>query len=194
MKMNLWKQLRTAVMATAVLSLLLSGFYPLAVWSIARIIFPWKANGSLIHTPNGPVGSVLISQCFTGPGFFHSRPSAAGGGHDPLSSGGSNLGPLSKIQFERVKTRIESFRRENRLPPGIPIPADAVTASASGLDPHISVENAFLQSGRVAEFRGIPGEKIAGLIARCTENRQFGILGEKRVNVLLLNLELEKLR
>lgn len=181
-------------MATAVLSLLLSGFYPLAVWAIAQIIFPWKANGSLIHGPNGPIGSALISQCFTGPGFFHARPSAAGSGHDPLSSGGSNLGPLSKIGFERVKTRIECFRRENRLGPGIPIPDDAVTASASGLDPHISVENALLQSGRVAEFRGISGERIAGLIARCTENRQFGILGEKRVNVLLLNLELEKRR
>lgn len=194
MKTKLWKELRAAAMATIALSLLLCGVYPLAVWSIARIVFPWKANGSMIHDPNGPIGSVLVSQSFTGPGFFHPRPSAAGSGHDPLSSGGSNLGPLSKTQFERVKTRIENFRGENRLSREIPIPADAVTASASGLDPHISVENAELQSGRVAKARGIPQEKILRLIVEYTENPQLGILGEKRINVLMLNLELEKTR
>jgi K+-transporting ATPase ATPase C chain len=194
MKTKIWKELRAAVMATLALSLLLCVFYPLAVWSIAQIFFPWKANGSMIHGPKGPIGSVLISQSFTGPGFFHPRPSAAGSGHDPLSSGGSNLGPLSKTQFERVKARIESFRRENRLGREVPIPVDAVTASASGLDPHISVENTLLQSLRIAESREIPKGKIVELIARCTESRQLGILGGKRVNVLLLNLELEKLR
>ncbi len=194
MNTRLWKELRAAVLATITLSLLLCGVYPLAVWSIAQIVFPGKANGSLIYGANGPVGSILISQSFHGPDFFHPRPSAAGNGHDPLSSGGSNLGPLSRIQLERVKTRAEDFRRENRLGPGIPVPVDAVTASASGLDPHISVENALLQSLRIAESREIPGEKVVELIARCTENRQLGILGEKRVNVLLLNLELEKLR
>ncbi len=160
MKTKLWKELRAAAVTTMALSLLLCGVYPLAVWSIAQIVFPWKANGSMIHGPNGPIGSVLISQNFTGPGFFHPRPSAAGSGHDPLSSGGSNLGPLSKTLFERVKTRIENFRRENRLGREIPIPDDAVTASASGLDPHISMENAVLQSDRVAKARGSPRKEF----------------------------------
>ena len=194
MKTKLWKELRAAAIATMALSLLLCGVYPLAVWSIAQIVFPWKANGSIIHGPKGPIGSVLISQSFIGPGFFHPRPSAAGSGHDPLSSGGSNLGPLSKTQFERVKTRIDNFRRENRLSGEVPIPADAVTASASGLDPHISMENAILQSDRVAKARGIPQERILKLIAKFTEKPQLGILGEKRVNVLLMNLELDESR
>jgi K+-transporting ATPase ATPase C chain len=194
MKTKLWKELRAAVMATMTLALLLCGVYPLAVWTVAQIVFPWKANGSMICGPKGPIGSVLISQSFTEPGFFHPRPSAAGSGHDPLSSGGSNLGPLSKTQFERAKTRIENFRRENRLGREVPVPVDAVTASASGLDPHIRVENAELQSERVAKARGIPRERILKLIAKFTEKPQLGILGEKRINVLLLNLELEKSR
>jgi K+-transporting ATPase ATPase C chain len=183
-------ELKKAVVGLLVLVLLLGFIYPLVVWGIARFIFPAKAGGSLVKMENRVIGSVLIGQRFTGPGFFHPRPSAAGEGYDALASGGSNLGPLSKILIEQVKRRVKDYREENHLPPGVPVPMDAVTASGSGLDPHISVENAAWQAGRIAKTRGLSKETVLALIEKCTENRQLGIFGEKRVNVLLLNLEL----
>ncbi len=187
-------ELKKAVLGILFLVLLLCFIYPLVVWGIAWLVFPGKASGSLVKMENRITGSVLIGQPFTGAGFFHPRPSAAGEGYDALASGGSNLGPLSKTLIEQVKRRVKAYREENHLPPDAPVPMDAVTASGSGLDPHISMENAVLQAGRIAETRGLSKETVLALIEKCTENRQLGIFGEKRVNVLLLNLELEKIR
>ncbi|MCU0290051.1 MAG: K(+)-transporting ATPase subunit C [Acidobacteria bacterium] len=177
------------------LTVILGILYPLVVWGLGQLIFPEKANGSLVYSKDKPVGSELISQPFTGPGYFHSRPSAVTGqDNQVVVSGGSNLGPLSKTLLEQVTQRVKAYREENRLAPGVQVPVDAVTASASGFDPHISVENAVLQAPRVAGSRNLKLEKMLALIEQCTENRRFGILGEKRVNVLLLNLEIEKLK
>lgn len=187
-------ELKKAVLAIIVLTVLLGIVYPLTVWGLAQLIFPAKANGSMIYDNNKVIGSELISQRFSGPGYFHPRPSAAGQGYDASASGGSNLGPLSKTLFEQVKLRVKNYRAENELAPDARIPVDAVTASGSGLDPHISIENAVLQAARVAKARNINREKILAVIEQCTKNRQLGILGEKRVNVLLLNLEIEKLK
>lgn len=185
-------ELKRAVLAIVVLAVLLGIIYPLTVWGLTQLIFPAKANGSMIYINNKPIGSGLISQRFSGPGYFHPRPSAAGQGYDATASGGSNLGPLSKTLFEQVKQREKEYREENGFALEIRVPVDAVTASGSGLDPHISVENAVLQAARVAKARNIDLEKVSAAIERCTENRQLGILGEKRVNVLLLNLEINK--
>jgi K+-transporting ATPase ATPase C chain len=187
-------ELKKAVLGILFLVLLLGFIYPLIVWGIAQLVFPVKASGSLVQMENRVIGSGLIGQRFTGAGFFHPRPSAAGEGYDSLVSGGSNLGPLSKILVEQVKRRVKDYREENHLPPGVPVPVDAVTASGSGLDPHIGVENAVWQAGRIAKTRGLSKERVLALIEKCTENRQLGIFGEKKVNVLLLNLELEKIK
>jgi len=189
---NKMLELKKAVLAIIVLTVLLGIIYPLTVWGLAQLIFPAKANGSMIYVNNKAIGSELISQRFNGPGYFHPRPSAAGQGYDATASGGSNLGPLSKTLLEQVKQRVKDYREENELAPDVRVPVDAVTASGSGLDPHISVQNAVLQAARVAKIRNINREKVLTAIKRCTENRQLGILGEKRVNVLLLNLELDK--
>ncbi len=187
-------EFKKAMLAIIVLTVLLGIVYPLTVWGLAQLIFPAKANGSMIYANNKVIGSELISQRFTGPGYFHPRPSAAGQGYDAAASGGSNLGPLSKTLFEEVKQREKEYREENVLAPDVRIPVDVVTALGSGLDPHISVENAVLQAARVAKARGKNREKVLTAIERCTENRQLAILGEKRINVLLLNLEIEKLK
>jgi K+-transporting ATPase ATPase C chain len=148
-------QLRTVLLTVAVLAMLLCGTYPLAVWALAQGLFPWQANGSLlVHKGGAVAGSALLAQDFNGPAYFHPRPSAAGKGYDAAGSGGSNLGPTSRKLVDTVKKRIADYRLENGLEPAIPIPADAVTASASGLDPHISVKNALLQARRVAKARG----------------------------------------
>jgi len=191
--MTTWMQeIRTSVRATAALVVLLCGLYPLAVWGVAQILFPARANGSLLVRDGKVVGSELIGQAFTGARYFHPRPSAAGGGYDALASGGSNLGPLSKDLIESVRARAAAYRAENGLADDAPVPADAVTASGSGLDPHISLQNAGLQTSRIARARGMTEAAVRELIGALTEGRDLGIFGEARVNVLKLNLALDE--
>jgi K+-transporting ATPase ATPase C chain len=192
---SLLAELRISVVATIFLALLLCGIYPLAIWGIAQAVFPWKANGSLVReTHNQLAGSHNIGQGFDSPKYFHPRPSAAGKGYDAANSGGSNLGPLSKKLADLVRRRVETYRSENNLSPDVRIPADAVTASASGLDPHIRLENAHLQAARVAKERGIELATIQRFIVSAVEDRQGGILGEAGVNVLMLNLALDRMQ
>jgi potassium-transporting ATPase KdpC subunit len=191
MKKELLVQLRISLVAVLALAVLLCGVYPLLVWTAGQMLFPFEAGGSLIRIRGTVAGSSLLSQGFTGPAYFHPRPSAAGGGYDASSSGGSNLGPTSRGLIETVRSRIAAYREENHLAPGVPVPADAVTASGSGLDPHISVPNALLQAGRIARARGLSEDAVRGRIAAHTEGRTLGILGEQRVNVLMMNLDLD---
>jgi potassium-transporting ATPase KdpC subunit len=184
-------ELRTSVIAVLSLGLLLCGAYPIVVWAVAQGLFPHQANGSLI-TRNGEIsGSSLIGQGFTEAKYFHPRPSAAGDGYDAANSGGSNLGPTSRKLSELVAERIAQYRSENGLSPDAPVPADAVTASGSGLDPDISVKNAAIQAKRIANVRGMKEEAITAVIRSCTSGRDLGVLGEERVNVLRLNLALD---
>ena len=188
-------ELRGAIMSTVMLALVCSGLYPLLVYGIGQALFPKQANGSLITDASGVNrGSTLIGQNFTSAKYFHSRPSAAGTGYDPTSSGGSNLGPTSRALNDLVKDRIAAYRKENGLKETDPVPADAVSASGSGLDPDISPQNAQLQAGRVARARGVGEEKVRAAIQQCTQAPGLGILGEPRVNVLKLNLTLDGLR
>jgi len=185
------KEIRISLAATLCLAVLLCGVYPIVVWGLAQGIFPREANGSLVVRGGRTAGSSLLAQRFTGAKYFHPRPSAAGAGYDAAGSGGSNLGPLSKKLIDDTAQRVRDYRAENRLAPDVPIPADAVSASASGLDPHISPENALLQAPRVARARGLSEEAVIGKIKARTEGRTLGILGEPRVNVLVLNLDLD---
>ena len=184
-------ELRISFIATVCLAVLLCGVYPALVWAVAQGLFHFQANGSLVSVKGRVIGSSLLGQQFAGPGYFHPRPSAAGDGYDAANSGGSNLGPTSQKLIAAVKERATAYRAENNLAPGVVIPVDAVTASASGLDPHVSVPNAFLQARRVAEARGLNEEAVRRSIAAHTEGRDLGILGEPRVNVLMLNLDLD---
>jgi len=179
--------LKIAVLMTIVTTVLFGLIYPLVVTGLAQVLFPSKANGSLIYEHGTLVGSRLLGQAFTGPGYFHSRPSAAGDGYDAANSGGSNLGPTNHALLDRVKGDVAKLQAEN---PGAPIPVDLVTTSASGLDPDISPDAAEFQIPRVAKERGIDPAELRAIVARRTQARQFGILGEPRVNVLELNLEL----
>jgi len=183
-------ELGISVMATLSLAILLCGIYPLLVWIVGQGLFPAESNGSLLAHKGTVVGSSLLSQGFTDPKYFHPRPSAAGQGYDAAGSGGSNLGPTSKKLVDGVRQRVVDYRIENGLGPDAMVPADAVTASASGLDPHISVENALLQARRVAKARSLAVELVREKIDAHTEGRSLGILGEPRVNVLMLNLDL----
>jgi K+-transporting ATPase ATPase C chain len=192
---NMLSEFRVAVVATFSLAVVLCGVYPLVVWMISQGLFPYEADGSLIQRGGTIVGSELIAQNFGSPKYFHPRPSAAGeAGYDAGNSSGSNLGPLSKKLADAVKERVEAFRAENGLAPDARVPADAVTSSGSGLDPHISLKNALMQAPRVAQARDVGGAALEKIIHANTEGRDFGILGEPRVNVLKLNLALDKKR
>lgn len=186
-------ELRIALLATLSLAVILCGFYPLLVWALTQGLFPEQANGSLIKEKQMIRGSSLIAQGFVHPKYFHPRPSTAGQGYDSLNSGGSNLGPLSKKLNDTVKERLNQYRTENGLSADVWVPADAVTASASGLDPHISIKNARLQASRVAAARGVGDQTVLKQISHFTEGRDLGIFGEPRVNVLMLNLALDQL-
>jgi K+-transporting ATPase ATPase C chain len=190
--MKLARHLVPATLMTLALTVLLGIAYPLAVTALARVIFPDQASGSLLRRNGKVVGSRLIGQPFAGPGYFHSRPSAAGAGYDPLASGGTNLGPTShKLVVEQVGVAAAAARRER---PGAPVPVDLVTSSGSGLDPHLTPAAVDFQLPRVARERGMPEEVVRQLVRRHTEGRQWGVLGEPRVNVLELNLDLDATR
>ena len=187
-------EVKTSVLATLVLLIILCALYPLVVWGVSQVIFPHQANGSLVEAKGKIVGSRLLAQNFTGAQYFHPRPSAAGDtGFDGKSSGGSNLGPLSRKLVDQVKERVVKYRAENNLPAGTLVPADAVTASGSGLDPDISPSNAALQAARVAKARRLSEDKVRALIQEYTEGPALGFLGESGVNVLRLNLALDAL-
>jgi K+-transporting ATPase ATPase C chain len=183
------KHFVTAILMTVVTTVLLGIVYPFVVWGLAQVIFPKQANGSLI-TANGKImGSHMIGQPFSSPGYFRSRPSAAGNaGYDAGNSSGSNLGPTNKMLIDRMNADIQKAQAEN---PGVPVPMDLVTTSGSGLDPHISPEAAAFQVPRIARERKMNEADVRALIDKHTEGRQLGFLGESRVNVLELNLDLD---
>jgi K+-transporting ATPase ATPase C chain len=185
------ENLKIAVLFTVVTTVLFGLLYPLAVTGLGQLFFPRQANGGLIVKSGQVVGSRLIGQPFSSDRYFHSRPSAAGNGYDPTSSSGSNLGPTNHQLLDRVKSDVEKLRTEN---PGTAIPVDLVTASGSGLDPDISPAAAEFQIPRVARARGMSSEQIRSLVAKRTQERQLGFLGEPRVNVLDLNLDLDSLQ
>jgi len=188
----LLSEIRGAVISTLVLVVICCGIYPLVVFGIAQAAFHDKANGSLIVDRDGTIrGSRLLGQGFTAEKYFHPRPSSAGNGYDAVNSGGSNLGPTSQKLNDAIKDRIATYRTENGLKESDPVPADAVTASGSGLDPHISLRNAELQIPRVAKARGLEADKIRALVKQYTVSADLGILGEPGVNVLQLNLALD---
>ncbi len=184
------KNLLTAVLMTIVTTILLGLIYPLAITGIAQLAFPDKANGQLIRKNGIIIGSRILGQPFKGPGYFHPRPSVAGAaGYDAGASSGSNLGPTNKTLIDRVRAEVEKRQAEN---PNRPVPIDLVTTSASGLDPDISPAAARFQARRVARERGMREDELLALVARHTSGRSLGLLGEPRVNVLTLNLELDE--
>lgn len=190
---TLLAELRTSILATIALLLAVSGAYPLAVWALAHGLFPAQADGSLVRDASGVVrGSWLIGQAFSSDRYFWPRPSAAGSGYDATQSGGTNYGPTSATLDHNIAAAIAAYRRANGLPAGVPVPADAVTSSASGLDPDISLRNAELQAPRVARARGLPVDRVRELVATSLEGRDWGVFGEPRVNVLRLNLALDR--
>ena len=185
------KNIITAILFTLVTTVIFGVIYPLTVTGMAQLLFRDRANGQLIERNGKLVGSRIIGQAFTGPGYFHPRPSSAGTGYDPMASGGSNLAPTNKNLIERVKADVQKLHAEN---PGAPIPVDMVTTSGSGLDPDISPEAAEFQIPRVAHSRNLKEEDLRALIQKHTKGRELGFLGEPRVNVLELNLELDNLQ
>jgi len=190
---ELFSEIRGAVMSTLVLAVVCCGIYPLIVFGIGQAAFHDKANGSLIVEKDGTIrGSKLLGQQFAGEKYFHPRPSAAGNGYDAANSSGSNLGPTSQKLNDAIKDRVATYRTENGLKETDAVPADAVTASGSGLDPHISVRNAELQTARVAKARNSSEDKVRALIQQNTDGADLGILGDAGVNVLKLNLALDE--
>ncbi len=188
----MWQQILPGLRIKLFFTIVLGIAYPLAITGISQLLFPKQANGSLITVGDKVIGSELIGQNFTKPEYFHPRPSAAGtNGYDATASGGSNWGPTNQKLIDRVKGSVEQFRKENPDYTG-PIPADLVTASGSGLDPHISPASAQAQAARVAKARGMAVEQVNDLIARFTEPPSLGLFGEPRVNVLNLNLALDQ--
>jgi K+-transporting ATPase ATPase C chain len=194
------QQARPALLVTIIFTVLTGLVYPLMVTGIAQVAFPYQANGSLIRDAAGNViGSELIGQQFTAPGYFHGRPSVTVNADDPTqdqpynaaNTTASNLGPTNQKLIDAVSDRAKAYREENGLADDAPVPVDAVTSSGSGLDPHITPANAQLQINRVAQARGVPSDQIARLVAENTEGRTLGFIGEPRVNVLKLNLALD---
>jgi K+-transporting ATPase ATPase C chain len=191
---NFVRELRASLALTALLAVLVCGAYPAAVRVLGLALFPEKADGSLVKSGTQVVGSSLLAQGFSDPRYFHPRPSAAGAGYDATSSGGSNLGPLSERLVDTVRRRAAAYRAENGLAADALVPGDAVTSSASGLDPHISVQNARLQARRVAAARGLDVDAVLSKVDKHAKGRTLGLLGRPRVNVLMLNLDLEGTR
>jgi K+-transporting ATPase ATPase C chain len=189
----LLSEIRSAALATLALAVVCCGAYPLVVFGLGQALFHEKANGSLIVDANGTVrGSRLLGQQFTADKYFHSRPSSAGNGYDASNSSGSNLGPTSRKLRDSIAQNLADYRSQNGLATNAPVPADAVMASGSGLDPHISPENAELQATRVAKARGLSEQAVRKLIRENTDAPGFGVLGDPGVNVLMLNLALEQ--
>jgi K+-transporting ATPase ATPase C chain len=183
-----------SIVATIFFAVILCGVYPLVVFTAGQLLFPHQANGSLLVDKSGVRGSALLAQNFTGAKYFHPRPSAAGAnGYDATSSGGSNLGPTSSNLVANITQNIATYRAENGLATNTPVPADAVTASGSGLDPNISLANAELQISRVARARGLSEARIHELVQQNTHGRALGVFGEPRVNVMTLNFALDQL-
>ena len=189
--MNFTRNLVVATLMTIVTTIILGLVYPLVVTGIAQVIFPDQANGQLIQRDGRVLGSRLIGQGFSSPGYFRSRPSATATPYDAANSGGSQYGPTNKKLIEAVTANVEAAKKEN---PGVPVPVDLVTTSASGLDPHISPAAADFQVPRVARERGMTEADLRQVVQAHTEGRQFGFLGEARVNVLELNLALDRVR
>jgi len=185
------RQLVPAILVFLSLTVLTGALYPLTITAVAQVAFHRQASGSLVERDGVVVGSRLLGQSFGGERYFHPRPSAAGDGYDGTASGPSNLGPSNPTLLAEVAKRVAAFREENGLEPDVPIPVDAVTSSGSGLDPHISPENARLQAPRVARTRGIPVARVLELVHGHTDGRSLGFLGEPGVNVLELNLALD---
>jgi K+-transporting ATPase ATPase C chain len=194
MSLKIFREIKTAVKTMSILMVLVCLIYPLTIWAGAQLVFKNQANGSLIVESGKVVGSSLIGQSFTSERSFHPRPSLAGKGYDATSSGGSNLGPISDKGLRETAERVANYRHINRLAPGVKVPIDAVTTSASGLDPHISPKNAELQALRVAENRNLNVDVVHKLIKEHTEKPGWGFLGESGVNVLQLNLALDHLQ
>lgn len=192
---NLITEFVRSIAAIIVFAVICCGLYPLIIYGVGQGLFPRQANGSLLVDKHGTVvGSALLGQNFTGEKYFHPRPSAAGNnGYDPTASGGSNLGPTSGTLYTNIMNNIAAYRSDNGLTTNVPVPADAVTASGSGLDPNISVANAELQIPRVAKQRGLSEDKVRELVKENTSDRDLGIFGEPRVNVLTLNFALDGL-
>src|SRR5271156_4272774 len=192
---NIFAEFGRSIVATIFFAIILCGVYPLVVFAGAQLLFPHQANGSLLVDKSGAIrGSALLAQNFTGEKYFHPRPSAAGAnGYDPTSSGGSNLGPTSSNLVANITQNIASYRADNNLATNAPVPADAVTASASGLDPHISLANAELQIPRVAKVRGLSEDQLRELVQQSRSGRDLGVFGEPRVNVMTLNFALDQL-
>jgi K+-transporting ATPase ATPase C chain len=198
---GLGQQIRIAVLMTVILTLLTGLVYPLAITAVAQVAFPYQANGSLIERNGTVIGSELIAQSFAAPQYFHPRPSATVDASDSTidspynaaNSGGSNLGPTNQKLIDTVQDRVTAYQEENGLPADASVPVDAVTASASGLDPHITPANAAIQAPRVAAARGLSPQQVQALVDQYTEGRVLFVLGEPRVNVLRLNLALDDL-
>jgi len=192
---NIFTEFGRSIVATLFFAIILCGLYPLIVCGAAQLLFPHQANGSMLVDKSGAVrGSALLAQNFTGAQYFHPRPSAAGAnGYDAASSSGSNLGPTSTNLFASVAQRISDYRAENNLAANAVVPADAVTASGSGLDPNISLKNAELQIPRVAKARGVTEEQVRQIVQQNTCGRDLGVFGEPRVDVVMLNFALDQL-